>query len=45
MIDDLQIDLEKEQKEIQKNQDDYYGKGSEVIDGKRRNNPKDIKRI
>ena len=25
MVDDLQTDLEKEQKEIQKNQDDYWG--------------------
>jgi len=32
MTDDLQSDLEKEQKEIQKNQDDYFGKGSEVIE-------------
>lgn len=33
MTDNLQTDIEKEQKELQKNQDDYYGKGSEEIEG------------
>ncbi len=34
---ELEKDVKKEQKEIQKNQDDYYGKGSEKI-GQRKNN-------
>ena len=32
MTDDLQTDLENETKEQQKNQDDYYGKGSEEVE-------------
>ena len=32
MTDDLQTDIENETKEQQKNQDDYYGKGSEEVE-------------
>lgn len=29
---DLEMDLWREQKELQKNQEDYYGKGSEGVE-------------